>query len=376
MLGINAKKIKFALLSLIICILAACNASTPEKKEIAEEDRQEFVFPPAPEVPRFYYEMTLFHSGQLLQKTGEDKWREFLTGENETLSGEALAKPYDVSACGGRVYITDTVRRHVAVYDFNDRSYFRIGGKEPGTLRKPLGISTDANCRVYVADISVSAIKVYDSTGKYLTAVGGVDWFHRLSHVAVNAEGTRIYAVDTGGVQTEEHRIRVFDAQTGAHLFDIGQRGKDEGQFNLPKDIDVGRDGMVHVVDSGNFRVQMFDADGNFIRTFGSVGNRTGQFARPKGIASDPEGNIYVADTSLANFQIFNAEGQLLMFIGNRTKESQPAGYMLPSGIDVDEDGRIYFVDQFFRKVDIYRPAGIEAESGALGRVLYAQPAN
>jgi len=33
----------------------------------------------------------------------------------------------------------------------------------------------------------------------------------------------------------------------------------------------------------------------------------------------------------------------------------------------VDEDGRVYMVDQFFRKVDVFRPAGIEADEGYLG---------
>lgn len=374
MFSVNTKVFKHTFIYFLVIILVGCNASTPEKKEVTEEGPEELVFPPAPADPRFYYEMTLFHSGQLREQSGEDKWREFLTGETEAQSGEALAKPYDVAVCGGRVYISDTVRRSVSVFDFNSRSFLKIGEEGAGLLVKPLGINTDSSCRLYVADISQSAIKIYDENGKYLSSIGGVDWFHRLSHVAVNTEGTRIYAVDTGGVQTDEHRVRVFDAESGDHLFDIGARGKEEGQFNLPKDIDIASDGTIHVVDSGNFRIQSFDADGNFLRAFGSVGNRTGQFSRPKGIAVDPEGNIYVADVSLANFQIFNSQGQLLLFIGNRTRESQPAGYMLPSGIDVDEDGRIYFVDQFFRKVDIFRPADIDPETGALGRVLYIKP--
>jgi hypothetical protein len=40
---------------------------------------------------------------------------------------------------------------------------------------------------------------------------------------------------------------------------------------------------------------------------------------------------------------------------------------MLPAGIDVDEDGRILMVDQFFRKVDVYRPVGLAREGGFLG---------
>ena len=36
-------------------------------------------------------------------------------------------------------------------------------------------------------------------------------------------------------------------------------------------------------------------------------------------------------------------------------------------GIDVDEDGRVYMVDQYFRKVDIYRPVTLGERDGFLG---------
>jgi hypothetical protein len=57
----------------------------------------------------------------------------------------------------------------------------------------------------------------------------------------------------------------------------------------------------------------------------------------------------------------------LLLFVGTRSETMQPARYMLPAGIGVDEDGRIYMVDQFFRKVDVFRPAGIGPGEGFLG---------
>ena len=40
---------------------------------------------------------------------------------------------------------------------------------------------------------------------------------------------------------------------------------------------------------------------------------------------------------------------------------------MLPSGIDVDEDGRVYMLDQFFRKLDVFRPASLAENEGYLG---------
>jgi len=40
---------------------------------------------------------------------------------------------------------------------------------------------------------------------------------------------------------------------------------------------------------------------------------------------------------------------------------------MLPAGVDVDEDGRVYMVDQYFRKLDIFRPSALAETEGLIG---------
>ena len=75
-----------------------------------------------------------------------------------------------------------------------------------------------------------------------------------------------------------------------------------------------------------------------------------------------------MVDAAFGNFQIFNADGELLMFIGDRSTTAEPAKYMLPAGIDVDEDGRIYLIDQFFRKLDVFRPYQLTETEGWLGK--------
>ena len=362
-------KARYIPLVMLCLLLWSCNGTTTVKKK--EVKPVELVYPQPPEDPRFYFEMMLLSSAQVVGKDTETHWKELLTGEKER--GEGLGKPFDVAACQGRVFVSDTVQRRVAAFDFANQRFFEIGTQEPGVLQKPLGINTDANCNLYVADSSQKTVFIYDKDGEYISAVGGSDWFHRLSHVAVNPDGNKIFAVDTGGVQTEDHRIRVFDVQTGEHLYDIGKRGKENGQLNLPRDVEVGPDGMVYVVDGANFRIQVFDQEGQFVSTFGSVGTRYGQFSRPKGIALDPSGNIYVTDAAFGNFQIFSPAGELLLYIGDRSNRPGPAKYLLPAGIDIDEDGRVYFVGQFYRKIDIFRPASLPAGEGHIGRALNAQ---
>ena len=238
----------------------------------------------------------------------------------------------------------------------------------PITAGGPSQMTTDAAGNLYVADIGAKAIMVYGPDRRFLRRVGSDKWFSRLSSVTVDPAGTRVYAVDLGGVTSEQHQVRVFDAVSGAHLQDIGKRGSGPGEFNLPRDLAIGKDGRLYVVDGGNFRVVVFDREGRYLHSFGSVGKQYGQFARPKEVAIDRDGNVYVVDTAFGNFQIFNPDGELLLFVGERSERDGPARYMLPSGIAVDEDGRVLVVDQWFRKIDVFRPVGLPEKGGFLAR--------
>jgi len=357
--------------ALVTAALTLVSCVTPPEKP--ESPAPEIAYPPPPDAARFIFERSLLSSADVQKRDSTTRFRQLVTGERTT--GEALAKPFDVVVCQGRIYVSDTVRRSVMVFDIPGGRFFEIGTEEPGALNKPLGLTTDGACNLYVADTTAQRVMKYDRNGVFLTAMGGKDakLFTRLSHLAVTPDGKKLFAVDTGGVDSTEHKVHVFDVMTGEPIYAIGTRGDEVGKLNLPRDAEIGPDGLLYVVDGGNFRVQAFRQDGTFVRSFGSVGRQLGQFSRPKGIAADPDGNLYVSDAYFANFQIFNSDGELLMFIGTRGAQASPGNYMLPAGIDVDEDGRIFVVDQFFRKVDIFRPAGLPKEGGYLG-AWYRQP--
>ena len=337
--------------------LAGCT-SAPQR---AAEKPSPPVYPPPPDEPRFVYERTLYSSFDVAREDRNSKLRQLLTGESER-GGEGVVKPYGVAARRGRIYVADTVAGTVKVFDIPGQRFASIGDEQ---LRKPLGLDVDDAGRLYVVDATARVVRVYDAEGKPLRVFGGIQLFARPTGIGVDAKGERAYVVDTGGVSnTEEHRVRVFDARTGEHLFDFGKRGSNPGEFNLPRDAAVAPDGKVYVVDTGNFRVQAFDRDGRFLFAFGAAGRYPGEFARPREIAIDPQGNVYVSDAAFGNFQIFDASGQLLMFVGTRGERDVPGRYMLPAGIAVDLDGRVYMADQFFRKIEVYRPVAVKAADG------------
>lgn len=349
--------------AIAVAIVQGC---APVPVRTAGKDAGPPVFPAPPDEPRFIFERSIYSSGDVLMDGASADFRRLLTGEARR--GEVLNKPNAIAVFEGRIFVSDSVEAVIRVFDVPSGRHFRIGADDPGKLTKPLGIDVDRDGNLYVADTTAKAIFIYDRDGKFLRRIGDPKWFERLVNVTVDPKGDRLYLVDIGGVASQQHRVRVVDTKTAAPLFDFGKRGKEPGEFNFPRDIAVTKNGLIYVVDSGNFRVQVFERDGKYLRSFGSLGRQFGQFARPKEIAADAAGNVYVTDTAFGNFQIFNGEGELLMFIGLRSEQDAPARYMLPAGITVDEDGRVYVVDQWFRKVDVYRPYALKADAGFLGR--------
>ena len=332
------------------------------------------VFPPPPEVARVIWERTLYSSADVVQDDKDGALRRLVTGSVRT--GEGMAKPYGVAVRNGRVYVGDTVGRSVLLFDLNARRFMQIGVDDPGSLRMPFGMDVDPQGNLYVLDGSLKRVHIYDAAGKFVRMIGQDMSWSRPVGLALDAQRKRLYIVDAGGVDNDNHHVRALDIDTGKLLFQIGKRGDGPGEFNLPRDAVVGADGLLYVVDGGNFRVQVFDTEGKFVKTFGAIGRQGGQFSRPKEIAADTQGNIYVADSAFGNFQIFDRNGVLLLDVGSRSNSDAPAKFMLPSGIAVDLDGRIYMVDQFFRKVEVFRPAQLPAGAAygqAAGAV--AQPA-
>lgn len=350
-------RIACALFAMAAALFAAGCAQAPQTREAKAFEVP--VFPPPPEVARIVWERTLHSSADIVPDDKDGGLRRLVTGELR--SGEGLDKPYGVAVRNGRVYVGDTVARHIMVFDLNRGRHSRIGVEEPGALRMPFGMDLDPQGNLYVVDGSLKRVHVYDADGRYRRMIGQEMKWSRPSGLALDAARRRLYVVDAGGVDNENHRVHALDLDTGKPLFQIGKRGDGPGEFNLPRDAVVGADGLLYVVDSGNFRVQVFDGEGKFVKTFGAIGRQGGQFSRPKEIAADASGNIYVADSAFGNFQIFNREGALLLDVGSRGNTDAPAKFMLPSGIAVDSDGRVYMVDQFFRKVEVFRPADLPA---------------
>lgn len=113
----------------------------------------------------------------------------------------------------------------------------------------------------------------------------------------------------------------------------------DQARLDGPTHAVTGTDGTVFVADGyGNSRIAVFDADGRFVRSFGSRGFGAGQLLTPHSLAFGPDGSLYVADRDNARIQRFRTDGIHLETIA-------PAGLGRPWGISITAGGDILSVD-------------------------------
>src|SRR5213592_803022 len=88
--------------------------------------------------------------------------------------------------------------------------------------------------------------------------------------------------------------------------------GTGNGELRSPWGVATDGSGNVYVADSGNHRIQKFDANGTFLTAWGSPGSGDGQFRGPEGVATDASGHVYVTDYYGGRIQKFDANGTFL----------------------------------------------------------------
>jgi DNA-binding beta-propeller fold protein YncE len=172
--------------------------------------------------------------------------------------------------------------------------------------------------------------------------------------LAIDTENRFLYVADA-----KLDQVLVYDADAPYKLLrTIGTPGKEHaltapGDFAMPSNVAVDKNGNLYVSDTLNDRVQVFDADGNFIRAFGKAGDGPGYFARPKGIAVDGDGHVWVADAVQDRVQVFTPEGRLLIWMGEHGV--MPGQFRSIAGLTIDKNNRVFTSEQFPGRVQMFQ---------------------
>jgi DNA-binding beta-propeller fold protein YncE len=194
------------------------------------------------------------------------------------------------------------------------------------------GVAVNSKGNIFVFNRSAHALMEFTGRGKYLrTLASGV--FTQPHGLRVDAEDN-LWATDTGS-----HIVVKMDPM-GRILMVLGIKGRAEEWhqaghlrcFNEPNDVAFGPKGEIYVSQGhgkGESRVLKFDADGNYLKTWGGEGAGPGQFNQPHAIVADSKGTLYIADRSNQRIQVFDADG-------NYVRETKHPG--TPCGLCVCRD--------------------------------------
>jgi sugar lactone lactonase YvrE len=167
-------------------------------------------------------------------------------------------------------------------------------------------------------------------------------------------KGIFVFAVILAGFITDfSHLVQTVMAETASESYSLaatlGSKGGCDGQVNCPKNVAVGPDGNVYVVDSMNARIVVFSSAGQHLWKWGSKGRDPGQLDSPWGIAIDRNNDVYVSDASAHRISKFNASGTFIFSWGRAgTSDGQ---FSCPASVALDSDGNLYVSDFFNNRV-------------------------
>lgn len=223
-------------------------------------------------------------------------------------------------------------------------------GADAGQFHRPTGIAAGAGF-ILVADTGNRRVQKLSPQGRPI-AEFGADELRKPIDVAIGPDGT-VFVSDF-----ELDRILAFSAE-GKLKFAWGESGSGPGAFDAPAGLAVDPEGRVFVVGFYDSRVQVFDSGGKLLRTIGGKGRRKGRFTDPTDVAVAGDA-ILVADAYNHRLQKFSRSGEFIAAWGSRTARflRRDSALGVPTGVAVDENGRIHVADSANKRVVLLDPHG------------------
>ncbi|MBM01994.1 MAG: peptidylglycine alpha-amidating monooxygenase [Chloroflexi bacterium] len=242
-------------------------------------------------------------------------------------------------------------RGPVSLFIFDSEGNY-INSWGEGEFLRPHGICVDKNDDLYLIDDQGHMVEKRTKEGKLIFRLGEKGKSSvRQSGDIFNLPTDAIIDPDTGDIFISDgygnSRVHKFDTD-GKYIKSWGEPGSDPGKFSLPHNIAITSDKRLLVADRENFRLQIFDTEGNFIDQW--------HIHHPMSVTTDKEDNIYVGEMgpppvqegvkNLGNcVSILNPEGKLIERLGDELPGSDDNQFVAPHGIAVDSKGSIYVAE-------------------------------
>lgn len=303
--------------------------------------------------------------GELLQVIGGKG-----SGPGQTNQPYGLA----VDPTSGVLYVADTVAREIEVYD-PDGTPRATWDIDPtgGYYTTRLAVNHDG--WVYavnsqsISRTSPHTVNVYDRTGAFLFRFGrtgtGPGETLGLRGIAIGPE-EQVFVLDAGN-----RRVLVFD-RDGAYLRTFGTPGAGPGLLGgdlrgLALDLD---NGWVYVSDASDGTVEKLTLDGTPVATLTVPGPDPGTTGGPRELTVGLDHALHVMDYTGQRVLVFSPSGALVREVPAVPEPAPPGGFNQPEGVAVDQGtGQVFVADTFNHRVQRFgRAGGYQASWGYRGR--------
>jgi len=361
-----------------VLVLGLMNSSFADSKKKKKEDtasekpvsildrmnKSKLVWPQPPNIARIKY-LDLFAGEKLPDfsaKPAKQKvsWMDRVAGTSTDKTGDPLAghffmgEPHGLAVDStGKLYVADTKVGAIFIINPETHDTEMIKNGKQANFAQIYGLAIDDTNRLFVSDGEAHRVLLFGPQHERVEAVIR-EGLMTPAGLAIDNENRFLYVTDVA-----QDLVLVYDADNLNLLRKMGTPGKghtsnEKGDFAKPSGVAVDKDGNVYVADMLNARIEIFDADGKFIRAIGRRGDGPGYFSMPKGVAVDCDGHIWVTDSMQNRLQVFSQEGDLLIYIGN-VQGILPGMFSGLQYVTIDNNNRVFTSEVFPGRVQEYR---------------------
>src|SRR5881396_1487602 len=184
-------------------------------------------------------------------------------------------------------------------------------------------VAVDSKDRVFLFCRAEHPVMIYERDGRFVGRWGEGVFTMRTHGITIGPDNS-VYCTDDAG-----HSVRKFTpdgtllltlgdnagkpSESGYNGSDLTTVARGASPFNRPTNLAVAPNGDLYVSDGyGNARVHHFSSGGELRRSWGEPGTGPGQFMIPHGIAVHEDGRVFVCDRENDRIQIFSPDGEFL----------------------------------------------------------------